>query len=267
MEKKTMGGFIAALRKAQGMTQQELADRLRVSNKTISKWECGDSYPEITLIPVIAETFDITIDELFKGGRTADIKCFSREEEEILNTEHITKHINVTKFANISYISVALTLIGFILLFVISYTAYAPITGFGVFMAFFVASTLLQIANSHQRFVLIKRSKESEGEPIRNFYLVTLIVLTINFSGLIFASPFIFIHNYYGAAIFHIEGYLALVPFMSLGCWLAYWIAKKVVEKSRCIDLSRRGIVALVVRITLVAFILLATIFSNIQML
>ena len=38
MEKKTMGSFLAALRKAKGMTQQEVADRLNVSNKTVSKW-------------------------------------------------------------------------------------------------------------------------------------------------------------------------------------------------------------------------------------
>ncbi|HHW74983.1 MAG TPA: helix-turn-helix transcriptional regulator, partial [Firmicutes bacterium] len=69
MEKKTMGAFIAALRKAGGMTQQEVADRLSVSNKTISKWERDEGYPEITIIPALAELFDVTSDEILRGGR------------------------------------------------------------------------------------------------------------------------------------------------------------------------------------------------------
>ena len=42
-----MGAFLAALRKANGYTQQEVADKLNVSNKTVSKWECDDGCPEI----------------------------------------------------------------------------------------------------------------------------------------------------------------------------------------------------------------------------
>ena len=60
MEKKTIGSFIAALRKASGMTQKELAERLNVSDKTISRWERDDSAPDLSAIPVIAEVFGVT---------------------------------------------------------------------------------------------------------------------------------------------------------------------------------------------------------------
>ena len=69
MEKKTIGGLIAALRKANGMTQKELAERLNVSDKTISRWERDDGAPDLSVIPVIAEIFDITCDELLRGER------------------------------------------------------------------------------------------------------------------------------------------------------------------------------------------------------
>ena len=69
MEKKTMGGFMAALRKANGMTQKELAERLNVSDKTVSRWERDDGAPELSLIPVIAEIFGVTCDELLRGQR------------------------------------------------------------------------------------------------------------------------------------------------------------------------------------------------------
>ena len=61
MEKKTMGSFMAALRKANGLTQQQVADKLNVSNKTISKWECNEGYPEITMLPVIAELYSVSV--------------------------------------------------------------------------------------------------------------------------------------------------------------------------------------------------------------
>ena len=69
MEKKTIGGFIAALRKANGMTQKELAERLNVSDKTVSRWERDEGSPDLSTIPVIAEIFDVTCDELLRGTR------------------------------------------------------------------------------------------------------------------------------------------------------------------------------------------------------
>ena len=69
MEKRSIGGFIAALRKANGMTQKDLAERLNVSDKTVSRWERDEGSPDLSVIPVIAEIFDITCDELLRGER------------------------------------------------------------------------------------------------------------------------------------------------------------------------------------------------------
>ncbi len=69
MERKTIGGFIAALRKANGMTQKELAEKLNVSDKTVSRWERDDGAPDLSVIPIIAEIFGVTCDELLRGER------------------------------------------------------------------------------------------------------------------------------------------------------------------------------------------------------
>ena len=47
------GAFIASLRKEAGLTQQEVAAYLGIANKTVSKWECGRGYPDITVLPAI----------------------------------------------------------------------------------------------------------------------------------------------------------------------------------------------------------------------
>ena len=69
MTKKSIGQFIAALRKANGMTQQEFADRLNVSNKAVSRWERDECAPDISIIPALAEMLGVTCDELLKGER------------------------------------------------------------------------------------------------------------------------------------------------------------------------------------------------------
>ena len=65
----SMGANIARLRQKQGLTQTELAERLCVSNKTVSKWERGLGYPEITQLPVLAHLLGTTVDHLLMGER------------------------------------------------------------------------------------------------------------------------------------------------------------------------------------------------------
>lgn len=60
-----IGGKIQALRKSRGITQMQLAAGLGVSFQAVSKWECGRSLPDIGLLPVIAECFSVSLDELF----------------------------------------------------------------------------------------------------------------------------------------------------------------------------------------------------------
>lgn len=72
MDAKKTGALIAARRKALGLTQKELAGRLIVSDKAVSKWETGAGYPEVTMLPLLAETLGITVDELLAGEVRAD---------------------------------------------------------------------------------------------------------------------------------------------------------------------------------------------------
>ena len=67
MDKKTMGSFLAAVRKAKGMTQQEVADRLNVSNKAVSRWERGVGCPDVSLLPTLSKQFGVAADRLLSG--------------------------------------------------------------------------------------------------------------------------------------------------------------------------------------------------------
>ena len=58
---------IAALRKQEGITQADLANRLNVSNQAVSKWEAGKCFPDIEILPELASFFGVSIDELLLG--------------------------------------------------------------------------------------------------------------------------------------------------------------------------------------------------------
>lgn len=69
MDAKTVGDTIAALRRQNNLTQVELADALHISNKTVSRWENGFGYPEVTQFPSLAAIFGVTVDFLMTGER------------------------------------------------------------------------------------------------------------------------------------------------------------------------------------------------------
>lgn len=66
MRKQTLGMIISSLRKEKGMTQLELAEKMRVTDKAVSKWERDLSFPDINSIPKLAEIFEVSVDDLMK---------------------------------------------------------------------------------------------------------------------------------------------------------------------------------------------------------
>lgn len=67
MDNIQTGKLIASLRKQRRLTQQQLADALNLSNKTISKWETGLGSPDIGNLPPLADALGVTVDDLLRG--------------------------------------------------------------------------------------------------------------------------------------------------------------------------------------------------------
>ena len=71
MNQKQIGRYIAEKRRIKNLTQAQLAEQLGISDKTVSKWECGRSMPDYALIQSLCETLDISVSELIEGKNTA----------------------------------------------------------------------------------------------------------------------------------------------------------------------------------------------------
>lgn len=143
MEKKTIGAFIAALRKANGLTQQELADRLGVSNKAVSRWERDECVPDLLLIPAIAEIFGVTCDELLKGERIFSVPEQEKSEPKVEKQMKALVNRSISRFKTSISISVSLSVMGYLCMLGISYGFYRPTLAFFVMALFLVGAGLV----------------------------------------------------------------------------------------------------------------------------
>lgn len=76
--------FIAELRKEQGITQKELADRIGVSDKAVSRWENGKNYPDIEIMQSLGEIFNVSVSELLQGERLEKEAVLSVSEQNVV---------------------------------------------------------------------------------------------------------------------------------------------------------------------------------------
>ena len=85
MDQIKIGKFIAEERKTKQYTQRELADKLSISDKTISKWERGNGFPEVSLLLPLWNELDVTVNELLSGERLQEMDYKKKAEENMVN--------------------------------------------------------------------------------------------------------------------------------------------------------------------------------------
>lgn len=85
IDREKFGAFVAAQRKELGLTQQELADKLFLSNKAVSKWERGQSLPDIALLEPLAQCLGVSVAELLRGERIEERPLEAAETETLVD--------------------------------------------------------------------------------------------------------------------------------------------------------------------------------------
>ena len=83
MDQEKIGKFIADCRKEKGLTQLQLAEKLGISNRAVSKWETGKSCPDVSLMLELCSVLEITVNELLSGERIL-MEDYQKKAEENL---------------------------------------------------------------------------------------------------------------------------------------------------------------------------------------
>ena len=169
MEKKTMGAFLAALRKANGMTQKDLAEKLNVSDKSVSRWECDDGAPDLSLIPVIAEIFGITCDELLRGERKAPEERTEAEDVTPKGEKQRRRLLAValSRYRTQALISSSISVVGLIAALICNLVFLRGALGFLCGAIFLTISVIRQMICMNAAFTSVEDAELEEGELSR----------------------------------------------------------------------------------------------------
>ena len=86
MDQQKTGRFIAALRREKGWTQTQLADRLGVTDKAVSRWETGKGMPDVSLLSPLGEALEVSVNELLAGERSEPERLLEQSDALVLRT-------------------------------------------------------------------------------------------------------------------------------------------------------------------------------------
>lgn len=143
MNTAKIGQFIAALRKSKGLTQREVAERLGITDKTVSKWECGNGLPDIGAIPAIAELFEVTADEILRGERIIESKQSEQNQKKNLDQIAFFVMNKCKRMRALLFAALALTASAFIALYTLLNITHSGPKSCGVSLILCVMSAAL----------------------------------------------------------------------------------------------------------------------------
>ena len=271
MAKNTIGQFIAALRKANGMTQQDVADRLNVSNKAVSRWERDECAPDLSVIPALAEMFGVTCDELLKGERIIDATPSERMEPRVEKQFKNLLSRTLSNFKTMIWASIASSAIGLICMFGISYGFYRPVIGFAVMCLFEVCSLVIagiglsnakDEVNDNELFesadpAVLSGYKNTLGSMSFTAFFCVLAVVVLSLPLIIWKSDYVdsvlsaqsYFTIFFGVAIL----ILALIFFACRGPYIRLVTGEKDTSTVTPAIRSRRAMTFLQVSLTILA--------------
>lgn len=140
MDQKKIGSFLKELRKEKGLTQEQLAENLGVTNRSVSRWENGVNMPDFDLVIELANHFEVSIEEFLNGERRNDM-IEKKEEDTLLKVADYTNEekIRVTRRLNWIFIAGVISLLVYMVLEINGLTetgVYEDIASFALGLVF-----------------------------------------------------------------------------------------------------------------------------------
>ena len=178
MNQEKIGKFIAECRKKKNMTQQELSEKLGVSDRTVGNWENGRNMPDLSLFKPLCNELDISLNDLMSGEKVNEKEYYEKLEENIMNTiDYSNKKIeNRNNFIGLIFIIFGV---------LISITAIAIFPSEsswgGIYSIFGAIVSLIGVSKFTKRLTHGKRLICNFGY----FLLFLLVLITIDYIGVV----------------------------------------------------------------------------------
>lgn len=202
MNPKQTGSIIAQKRKELGLNQTQLAEILNVSNRTVSKWENGDGFPDITLLPEISNTLGISIDFLLTGE---DRRTKETEENEKPKSVYTSKNIFKFLYVISLFLAAFSALLGgitelyciwaFPVLFYthweIMFAAVSLVTTVLGLLAFVLGAVRLNMEYSKKEIIIYLRKKAAVLLSLFAVFPLTFLARIIDYSRWGYFTPYI----------------------------------------------------------------------------
>lgn len=111
MNQEAIGKFILSCRKEKGLTQVQLAEKLNITDRAVSKWETGKSIPDVSIMPELCEILGITVNELFSGERMNSMEDYKKNAEQNMTFLMMTlKQLKIFEILTLILIGVGIAL-------------------------------------------------------------------------------------------------------------------------------------------------------------
>lgn len=118
MDQIKIGSFIKELRKEKGLTQEELAERLGVSRRTVSRWETGSNLPDLDILIEMADFYELELRELLDGERKNDHRNEDSEETVLKVVEYSNEDkMKITKRMHVLFIGAFVAAVLYMILY------------------------------------------------------------------------------------------------------------------------------------------------------
>lgn len=232
MNQMKTGKFIADMRKAQGLTQKELAEKLGMSDKTVSKWECSNGMPDNAVMLELCDILQINVNELLSGERLSTEDYSRKAEENIMNLiqeTDVKERTNQRSFITSLVGEIALIMaVGCIVILsggtygqVISYFLDMPslIIIIGILLLVLLASGMWKDFLHAFTYLYHKDSAPTKAQLTRAFHAVKLAIATNMISGILgVVVPFIIV-------LHRLDDPAQLGPNISIMCICVFYAA------------------------------------------
>lgn len=196
MDQIKIGKFISEMRKEQNLTQKDLADALGISNKTISKWECGNGMPDYSIMENLCDVLKINVNELISGERLPSADYTKKAEENIMSLiQESNKIKQTTKF---EFVLSTIAIIGFISGLLLMIFSFGGLAAFGNFLdvpiltiLFVITLSILVLSGSLSDFgksfyYVIKKECGTNIQDLKKaLRAAKTTVLTVNIAGIL----------------------------------------------------------------------------------